>query len=62
MIAGIGGALPSLTWLYFALSQFPIYLSPQFLRPLVRRILKRTPDTYTAVKGPKTSPRDHEAY
>jgi hypothetical protein len=45
MIAGIGDALPSLTWLYFALSQFPIYLSPQLLRPLARRILKRTLDT-----------------
>lgn len=45
MLAGTGGALPDLTWLYFALSQFPIYLSPQLLRPLARRILGRTPDT-----------------
>ena len=29
--------LPGLTWLYFALSQFPIYLFPQFLKPLFRR-------------------------
>jgi BASS family bile acid:Na+ symporter len=46
MLAGSGGALPDLTWLYFALSQFPIYLSPQLLQPLARRIFKRTPDTY----------------
>ncbi|HVP79287.1 MAG TPA: Na+-dependent transporter [Thermodesulfobacteriota bacterium] len=40
MLAATGGALPDLTWLYFALSQFPIYLSPQLLRPIVRLILK----------------------
>lgn len=39
MVAATGGALPDLTWLYFALSQFPIYLAPQLLRPLARRIL-----------------------
>jgi hypothetical protein len=32
------GALPDLTWLYFALSQFPIYLSPQLLKPMVGRM------------------------
>jgi hypothetical protein len=37
MLAATGGALPELTWLYFALSQFPIYLSPHLLRPLARR-------------------------
>ena len=31
--------LPEATWLYFALSQFPIYLSPQMLLPLTRRLL-----------------------
>lgn len=36
MLAATGGALPDLTWLYFALSQLPIYLSPQLIRPLVR--------------------------
>jgi BASS family bile acid:Na+ symporter len=41
MLAATGGALPDLTWLYFALSQFPIYLSPQLLQPLARRILAR---------------------
>lgn len=38
MLAASGGALPDLTWLYFALAQFPIYLSPQFLQPLARRV------------------------
>jgi hypothetical protein len=40
MLAATGGALPDLAWLYFALSQFPIYLSPQLLRPLARRLSK----------------------
>ncbi len=38
MVAAVGGALPELAWLYFGLAQFPIYLSPQLLGPLVRRI------------------------
>ena len=41
MLAATGGALPDLTWLYFALSQFPIYLSPHLFQPAVRRILNR---------------------
>jgi len=44
MLAATGGALPEMTWLYFALSQFPIYLSPQLLKPLAHWILRRTPD------------------
>jgi BASS family bile acid:Na+ symporter len=42
MLAATGGALPDLAWLYFALSQFPIYLSPHLLRPLARRLLTRS--------------------
>lgn len=38
MLAATGGALPHLAWLYFALSQFPIYLSPQLLRSYARRL------------------------
>jgi hypothetical protein len=38
MLAAAGTALPDLVWLYFGLSQFPIYLSPQLLKPLVRRL------------------------
>ena len=39
MLAATAGALPDLAWLYFALSQFPIYLSPQLLRPMARRLV-----------------------
>jgi len=48
MLAATGGALPELTWLYFALSQFPIYLSPQLLKPLAHWILKRAPAGVTS--------------
>jgi len=41
MLAATGGVVPELTWLYFALSQFPIYLSPQLLKPLIRRLPDR---------------------
>jgi hypothetical protein len=42
MLAATGGGLPEMTWLYFALSQFPIYLSPQLLKPLAHWILARS--------------------
>jgi predicted Na+-dependent transporter len=38
MVAATDGALPGATWLYFAMSQFPIYLSPQLLKPVVGRM------------------------
>ena len=38
MVAATDGLLPGLTWLYFGLSQFPIYLSPQLLKPVVRKL------------------------
>lgn len=38
MLAATAGALPDTVWLYFALAQFPIYLSPQLLMPLARRL------------------------
>jgi len=41
MLAATGGALPDFVWLYFALSQFPIYLAPQLLKPLARRLTGR---------------------
>ncbi|MFO7708383.1 MAG: hypothetical protein R6V84_09435 [Desulfobacterales bacterium] len=44
MLAATGGALPELTWLYFALSQLPIYLSPQLLQPIVRKLLENDSD------------------
>jgi hypothetical protein len=41
MLAATSGLLPDLTWLYFAMSQFPIYLSPQLFKPMARRIMAR---------------------
>lgn len=41
MLAATGGALPDLTWLYFAVSQFPIYLSPQLFRRPTQWIIAR---------------------
>jgi predicted Na+-dependent transporter len=43
MVAATGGLLPDLSWLYFALSQFPIYLSPQLLQPLTKRLVGQSP-------------------
>jgi hypothetical protein len=37
MLAATGGAVPDLTWLYFAFCYFPMYLSPLLLQPLARR-------------------------
>jgi len=41
MVAATGNALPELAWLYFALCQFPIYLSPHLLKPLARQVVAR---------------------
>jgi predicted Na+-dependent transporter len=38
MVAATDGLLPGTTWLYFALSQFPIYLAPQLLKPIAMRL------------------------
>jgi hypothetical protein len=38
MLAAAGSSVPDLTWLYFALAQFPIYLLPHMLKPVARRI------------------------
>jgi BASS family bile acid:Na+ symporter len=38
MLAATGGALPDFTWLYFAIAQFPVYLSPLLFTPLARRL------------------------
>jgi BASS family bile acid:Na+ symporter len=43
MLAATGGALPELAWIYFALCQFPIYLLPQLLKPLARRLTQTMP-------------------
>ena len=38
MLAATSGVLPGTTWLYFALSQFPVYLTPLLLKPIARRL------------------------
>ena len=48
MLAATDGVLPGAAWLYFALCQFPIYLSPQLLKPIVVRISAQTPASATA--------------
>jgi len=35
MMGATGGVLPDLTFLYFALAQFPIYFTPQMLKPVM---------------------------
>lgn len=39
MLAATAGALPDLSWLYFAFTYFPLYLLPLLLQPLARRII-----------------------
>jgi hypothetical protein len=52
MVAATNGLLPGLTWLYFGLSQFPIYLSPQLLKPVVRKLsAPKAAATTEAVNG-----------
>jgi BASS family bile acid:Na+ symporter len=51
MLAATDGMLPGTAWLYFALSQFPIYLSPQLLGPIVRKVLGAQQATFAASKG-----------
>ncbi len=40
MVAATARDLPELVWLYFAFCQFPIYLLPQLLKPLARRVTR----------------------
>jgi len=41
MVAAAGSGLPELTWIYFAVAQFPIYLLPALAAPVVHRLLER---------------------
>ncbi|MDD1525714.1 Na+-dependent transporter [Bradyrhizobium sp. WBOS7] len=41
MLAATAGVLPPTTWLYFALTQFPIHLAPYMLMPIARRLTAR---------------------
>lgn len=65
MVAATDGILPGLTWIYFALGQLPIYLSPQLLKPVAQRLradkagfppsdgpLSHSQDGVSAVKKP----------
>jgi len=47
MLAATEGAIPGTTWLYFAVSQFPIHLAPQLLRPFAERLRKPLPSGET---------------
>lgn len=47
MLAATAGALPPTTWLYFAMTQFPIHLAPYLLTPIARRLTVRA-DTASA--------------
>lgn len=37
MVAAMGGVLPEVTWLWFALGQMPIYTLPMLLKPFAQR-------------------------
>ncbi len=41
MVAAAGSGLPELTWIYFAVAQFPIYLLPALAAPVVHRLVER---------------------
>jgi len=43
MLAAAGNVLSDVTWLYFALSQLPVYLSPHFLEPIIKRLHRADP-------------------
>jgi hypothetical protein len=49
MLAATDGVLPGATWLYFALSQFPLYLLPQLLKPIVGKL--REPEVGAAANA-----------
>ncbi|MDA9431157.1 Na+-dependent transporter [Bradyrhizobium sp. CCBAU 51627] len=51
MLAATAGALPPTTWLYFAMTQFPIHLSPYLLMPIARRLTARAEISDDATAG-----------
>lgn len=53
MLAATAGVLPPTTWLYFAMTQFPIHLAPYMLMPIARRLTARA-DTHTAAAAGET--------
>ena len=54
MLAATAGALPATTWLYFALTQFPIHLAPYMLMPIARRLTARANASSGAAAGSTT--------
>ncbi len=52
MLAATAGALPGMTWLYFALTQFPYYLAPQMLTPIARRLTSQATGVAAAGSAP----------
>jgi len=54
MLAATAGALPATTWLYFAMTQFPIHLSPYLLTPIARRLTARAGRSGTSAAGSAT--------
>jgi BASS family bile acid:Na+ symporter len=54
MLAATAGVLPPTTWLYFALTQFPIHLAPYLLTPIARRLTARA-QTSRAAAAPTPS-------
>jgi hypothetical protein len=54
MLAATAGALPDLSWLYFAFTYFPLYLLPLLLHPLARRKIARARTDATAPRTPST--------
>lgn len=55
MVAAAGGAVPELTWLYFAVAQFPIYTLPHLLKPFIHRWIAGggLPSPISGVRGAK---------
>jgi BASS family bile acid:Na+ symporter len=57
MLAATAGALPPTTWLYFALTQFPIHLAPYMLMPIARRLTARAETSGVTAAGEKLEAR-----
>ncbi|OKO77262.1 Na+-dependent transporter [Bradyrhizobium sp. NAS80.1] len=54
MLAATSGALPPATWLYFAMTQFPLHLAPYMLTPIARRLTARAETSSTPAKAGAT--------
>jgi BASS family bile acid:Na+ symporter len=52
LIAALGAATPDTTFLFFALAQFPIYLMPQIIKPIARRLAPLPPSEPRATAPP----------